>query len=188
MEGSRVPERFLVAPYALGLCITVAVLSRVIETKRILQPVAAILVVYTISMPVRVEASRAVEAIASRDTSPDPDRRFVGALRLMHEPATILFAGSQSAPDYELFAPASHYSNTVVSWGHRPFDAGEMEKLIRERHIDYVLVENDQVLSFHWDPDIASAVMVKWLSEQTWLEELPLDKPRMRLFHVVRGG
>ena len=70
----------------------------------------------------------------------------------------------------------------MVPWGKAPFEPQRMRSLIQSEHITDVLIQNDQSVSFHWDPPISTVEMVAWLSHEPDIRGVPLSTPHMRLF------
>jgi hypothetical protein len=183
MAHSDVPARFMVGPYGLAVCLIAVVVGSALETWRWARALILVLVAWAVVWPASTELNRARAAIVTPVTPEAADEPFTEPLHLMTSSAVILFAGNQDALDYPLFAPREQYGNRVISWGKERFDARRMEDLLRDNGVTHVLIQNEQRLSFHWDPDVSTTAMVEWLSHRDGLFEVPLlVSPGMRLF------
>ena len=58
MAHSGLPERFLIAPYALSLTVSVALLSKFITSRKFVATLVLILIAYSVYMPFRFQISR----------------------------------------------------------------------------------------------------------------------------------
>lgn len=184
MPHSGLPERFLVAPYTLGLAISGVILSRFISGHKLAQAITLILVVFTVYPSLQLQMDRIKNIISSPILKEQLDWPFAEALNYIPAQARILFVGSQAVADYPLFAPNNGYANQVFLWGKYPFDSRRMQALIETKQITHVLIENDQILDFHWDPPIPTTDMVAWLAEQPNFNEIKLEAGRKRLFET----
>jgi 4-amino-4-deoxy-L-arabinose transferase-like glycosyltransferase len=175
MAHSKLPERFLIAPYALGLVIGVDALKSRLDKIKFIQIVVLLLVIYTVYPEVRSQFMKTETALAFPSTMTLLNMPFAEALNYIPDHSTILLAGSQDVPDYPLFAPNSNYSNRVISWGKSTFNSDRLRQLIDSNHVTHVLIQNDQQLFFHWDPPVNTSEMVEWLTQQPEFDEVPLQ-------------
>ena len=182
MTASGVPDRFLIGSYALALPIGVALWGNSASRRKLVQAIVFIMLLFAVYRPIAEQAYTAERAVLSPVSASDIDEPFHEALDSIPAGSRILFVGNQDAPDYPLFSPRTHYSNRVIPWGKAPFEAQRMRSLIRSGHITHVLIQNDQSVSFHWDPSVSTVEMVAWLSNEPGIHELPLGTPHMRLF------
>jgi hypothetical protein len=181
MAQSSLPDRFLIGPFALGVCV-ISVLCSDFSRWKLVPAIMVMAGFYCVYWPLREASQRALDTFISPPSNAAVDSPFGEPLNLMGCGARILFVGNQYAPDYPLFRPRDHYCNTVISWGKAQFDPTLLEERIRKDTINYVLVENDIAVGLHWDPPIMTQPMVQWLAGQPRIRSLPLATPHMRLF------
>jgi len=185
MIHARVPERFLVAPYAIGVVISTALLNRLFVKYKLLRAVSMILIAYMIYAPFKLQTLR----IESRVVSPIPLEKiqepFSEALSYIPAGSHILLVGSQGTRDYALFAPHAGYANQVTSWGKSPFDEIRMQDLIEDKQITHILVEDERAVGFMWKPHISTVEMVTWLVKHPGFSDIPLESEHMRLFESI---
>jgi hypothetical protein len=184
MTQSDVPTRYLIGPYALTLPMGIAVFGQYIRGRKLAESLALIVVAASLYQPVRLQIYHAVQAIAAPIEEREIDQPFEEALDVIPERSRIVFVGDQDAPDYPLFSPGTHYSNTVTPWGKAPFDPARMRRLIDSRKATHVLIQHDQTVLFGWDPAIRTGEMVAWLAREPGVKEIPLSTPHMRLFET----
>ena len=182
MPASALPERFLIVPYAIGNATAVLVLSRYFGGSHTRRALPLVLTAWMVYPALRTEFLKMCSAIANPVTDNAIDAPFSEALSMIPVASKILFAGDQGAPDYPLFAPRQRYGNQVISWGKAPFEAEHLRSQISQEHITYVLIENDQMLDFHWDPPVSTKKMVDWLAREPDMREVPLKSSSIRLF------
>lgn len=188
MVDSGLPERFLIAPYALGVAVGVALISRFIAQRRLSRTIVLIVVALTVLPALQLQWDQAKAA-----TNPSPKNLmqlnwpFIEVLDYIPPESTILLVGAQNVPDYPLFAPQLGYTNRVISWGKAPFGAERLQALIETYHITHILIENDQQVDFHWDPPLSTVGMVAWLTQQPNFSEIPIATGQMRLFETVQA-
>ena len=96
----------------------------------------------------------------------------------------ILLVGHADAPDYSLFSPGTRYANTVVPWGKTPFDPARMRLLIDSQKVTHVLIQHDERVLLHWEPNMRTEEMVAWLAREAGLNEITLGTTHMRLFET----
>jgi hypothetical protein len=188
MSNSDVPTRYLIGPYALTLPIGIAIFAPYITGAQVAESLALIAVAASLYQPIRLEIYNAAQAMAAPITKQEIDQPFDEALDVIPDGARIVFVGDQDAPDYPLFSPGTHYSNAVTPWGKTPFDPARMRLLIGSRKATHVLIQNDELALFHWDPDIPTGEMVAWLTREPGMKEIPLVTPHMRLFETDNGA
>ena len=188
MPHSGLPERFLIAPYALSLTVSVALLSKFITSRKFVATIVLILIAYSVYMPIRFQISRARAA-----ANPSPNLKvlykwpFTETLDYIPDSSHILFVGSQGVPDYPLFRPQTGYKNIVIPWGKQLFNSSRMQDLMERNHITHVLVENDQALDFAWDPPVPTTEMVEWLVNHPGFSEVSVTTKSMRLFETQQA-
>jgi hypothetical protein len=185
MVHSGVPERFLVAPYALGLAISMVLLRELVAKHKFLRSAAIVLVVYLVYIPLRLQLLDIDSRIVSPIQAEQVDEPFSEAMGYIPAGSHILFVGSQGTRDYSLFAPRDGYANRVTSWGKLPFDSARMQDLIRDNQITHVLIEDERAVGFLWSPHIATVEMVTWLANHADFSQVVLQAKRMRLFETV---
>jgi hypothetical protein len=173
-------DRFFLPAYAVSLPILAIVLQQAARRWRSFQSLVIVLIALAVLPVLLLENADAWRRtpLVGREL----DEPFHSALRQIPAGSRILLVAAIDARDYGLFRPRDGFTNQVVPWGHQPFDAARMQRLIDENDITHVLVQNDQRLSLHWRPPLETREMVRWLSEQKWFEELPVPSPGMRLF------
>jgi hypothetical protein len=183
MTVSGVPERFLVAPFALGLATHALILGRLLAGPR-----ARALACLALAFIAFVALSRQAEAVLPRLETEVPTARqdapFAEPLAWIRPGSRILFFGRQSARDYPLFGPRSHYPNVVVPWGKAAFEPGRLRAIVSLRRVTHILIEDDRHLSLQWEPPIETAGLVAWLAGQADFWEIPQKTKLMRLFEV----
>ncbi len=184
MTSAGLPDRFLVAPYALGVAIGVAMVSPRLAGHKIITVTAIILVLFMVYPSLRLQILRVQAAVTAFRPVEQLDSPFSEALDNIPEQARILFVGSQAVADYPLFAPRSGYSHWVVPWGKLPFDRNRLEELIKAHRISHVLIENDHQVDLHWDPPLQTSGFVDWLAKNSGFREVALATGRMRLFET----
>lgn len=176
-------ERFLMAPYVLGLAVSIVLLSEFVSGHRLLQAASIVLIAYTVYSPLRLQLLRVESAISSPIPTTRLDEPFSEPLGYIPPGSHILLVGSQDTLDYPLFAPRNGYSNKVTSWGKMPFDSARMQNLIKTNGVTHVLVQSDQSMCFfHGEPDISTVEMVSWLAGNRDFGEIPLATEGERLF------
>jgi hypothetical protein len=185
MTHSGLPERFLVAPYAVGLAIGTILLTRFISDRKVLKMALVVLVVWMVYPSARLQLLQAQEALSVPLSTAQLDWPFAEALDYIPARAHILFFGAQNAPDYPLFTPANGYSNKVIPWGKTPFNRSRLAELIKDNEVTHVLIQNDHSLDFHWDPPISTTELVTWLANNPDFSEIALATPGMRLFETI---
>jgi len=185
MAQSGIPERLLIAPYALGIIMTTWWLSIWSAGRRLRLG----LLIWGILWMGLASIDQQIRHLQALPRYPLPraelDEPFAEVMELLPTGARILLIAHQDARDYPLFAPRSHYANRVVSWGRFPWDPDRMQSLIRQHRITHVLIQDEEQVSFHWDPPIATRPMVEWLAHQPDVRDIPLLTPRMRLFGIL---
>lgn len=186
MSSSALPERFLITPYALGVAISTLVLGTWMSGKPWKEAFALALIVCTVYPALRMHWGRTMESIAAPVDNIQIDAPFSEALASISSGSRILFAGDQGAPDYPLFAPRRGYDSAVIPWGKTPFDEHRMRTMIDAERITHVLIEDDQMLHYHWDPPISTKEMVEWLSRQPDMHQFKMRGP-IRLFETSRA-
>ncbi|MDB5799496.1 MAG: hypothetical protein JWL63_435 [Rhodocyclales bacterium] len=184
MSHSDVPTRFLIGPYSLLLPIGIAIFAPYFSIRKFAQSLLAIVILYSVYQPISAQVRNAVEAIASPISATAINQPFEEALGLMQPGSRILFVGEQSAPDYPLFSPGTHYSNAVIPWGTSPFDAARMRRLIDSGKVTHVLIQSDEGVSFLDAPILNTGTMVRWLAKEPGLKAIPLMTRHMRLYSV----
>ncbi|MCB0164759.1 MAG: hypothetical protein KDI79_11065 [Anaerolineae bacterium] len=188
MVDSGLPERFLIAPYALGVAVGVTLISRWAARHRLRRIIVLMFVALTIFPALKLQVDQAkAAAIPSPKNLMQLDWPFIEALDYIPPASHILLVGAQNVPDYPLFAPQLGYTNRIVSWGKAPFEAGRLQALIEANQITHILIENDQQVDFHWDPPLPTGQMVAWLTQQPNFSEIPIDTGQMRLFETVQA-
>jgi hypothetical protein len=177
--------RFWIAPYALGVAVTVALLARLANRRAWTSAVCIILILLT-AVPAGLVRARAFWVdVTHPPLEAEIQEPYEGALAQIPPGSRILLVAGQGSRDYPLFAPQNGFANDVKSWGKRPFDASRMRRMIERDRIDYILVENDQQVIFQWDPALDTRPMVTWLSAQPDTVEVPLPAEGMRLFKLA---
>jgi hypothetical protein len=175
MTGAQVPERFLVAPYALGLVISTVLVSEFLSKRRYVQVAGWFLIIWM------VYGSSHMRLVHLRDSlhlNPGRlDEPFTIVMQHIPSRARILLAGKQGVRDYPLFAPRDRYRNRVISWGKLPFDAARMQDLIETNRITHILIQDDQQLGFQRE-------IAEWASTQPYLRPILLPTIGMHLFVV----
>lgn len=187
MVHSEVPGRFLIGPYALFLPIVLALLGPYISTRKFAQALVAMALAYAVYQPVSSLAYDVGQAIVAPISVKAINEPFEDALDLMPPGSRVIFVGSQDAPDYPLFSPATHYSNTVIPWGSAPFDPARMRRMIDSEKATHVLIQNDEEVAFQWFPALKTGTMVSWLNQEPGLKAIPIGRPRMRLFETANS-
>ncbi len=179
-------DRFFLLAYALSLPIVAIVLQHAVRRWRWVRPLVIVLIALAVLPVLLLE-----NADAWRRTPPaerELDEPFHSALQQIDSGARILLVAELDARDYGLFRPRDGFANHVVPWGHQPFDAARMQRLIDEHNLTHVLVQNEERLSLHWRPPLETRPMVRWLTQHAQLEELPVPSPGMRLFARRKGN
>lgn len=186
MAQSEVPGRFLSGPYALTLPLGMALLAPYFSGRWWVQVLLAVVVAYAAHAPIQKLANDALRAVATPPPDADVDEPFHEVLgSAISGGSRLLFVGDQDARDYPLFSPRTRYSNTVISWGSRPFDPDRMRSLIANEKVTHVLIQNDRRIEFHWFPSVDTREMVAWLNAEPGLRPIPLRSPGIRLYEVT---
>ena len=179
-------DRFFLPAYAVSLPILAIVLQQAARRWRWFRSLVIVLIALAVLPVLLLENAEAWRRVPP--TERELDEPFYSALRQISSGSRILLVAAIDARDYGLFRPRHGFTNHVVPWGHQPFDAARMQRLIDENNLTHVLVQNDQRLSLHWRPPLETREMVLWLTEQKWFEELPVPSPGMRLFVRRKAG
>jgi hypothetical protein len=181
------PERFWLAPYALSLAISLALLDRwrFPAGRRILAGLAIIagcLVTYPSSVQL---ITRIDQRLAGRLR---PTFRLAPAIAQIPPGSTVLLVGSWNAQDYPLMAPEGRLVNRVITWGQRPFEPERMEEILEAERIDYVVIENGRQVWHGRPPVLHTEAMTQWLASQSHLTSIqPPGAGDIRVFHVERS-
>lgn len=182
MAGAGMPDRSLIGPYVLSVCIGVALIAPLTQRSRWWSCITTICIGWTVFPSAEAIVRTASAATFTAPFAASLDAPFSEPLNHIGCGARILFIGSQNAPDYPLFRPRDYYCNQVVSWGKSPFAVQKMTGLIKSRAITHVLIQNDHMVSFHWYDPIQTGPMVNWFSSNPEVQAIPLATPHMRLF------
>lgn len=188
MAHSQIPQRFLISVYPLGIVASLIFLRPLLSRRWWLTGIFALLTLITLLSTMRSEAGLLRTALlwtSLEEQQQQADEPFAEVLSHLPPGSAILLVGSQDIRDYPLFAPRKGYANRVISWGKASFDEGRLQQHLQNDQITHILIQNDQELSFHWDPNISTREMVLWLSEQSEMSEISLAVPGMRLFRVT---
>lgn len=179
MVHSRVPERFLVAPYALGMAIATAMVAHNIASRRWLARLLGVIVAILTCSSLALQVNRITQGPSS-----EPSLRgdsFENILKAIPIGSHILLVAGQNCTDYSLFAPWARYGNEVRSWGQLPFDSTRMKQEIENERITHVLINNDQL-----SPSIGADNMVVWLARNGNARETPVGDG-MHLFEITNN-
>jgi hypothetical protein len=180
------PERYWVAPYAVGLAAGCACMdgwARRRWAAAVLLLLAAITVYPSFeSVAIRLRDLRRQPISASMTDEP-----FVEVVAKLPTGSTVLFFGNRNARDYPLFLPRQGYPNRIVPWGRVKFDPERLEQMVNERGITHALFEAEDRLGFHWYPGVRVSWMVEWFRTRPYFRELPLTTTRQKLFERVEG-
>jgi hypothetical protein len=188
MTHSGLPERFLIAPYALGVAIGAVLVNPLVNKSKLSGVIAVLLVAVTIYPSLRGQYAAAKAALAPFPlASIQQSWPFAEALDYIPLSSRILLIAGQDAPDYPLFRPEQHNLNQVISWGKSPFDPGRLADLIEKYQISHILIQNDVMLDFHWDPPLSTVDLAAWLRHQPQFSEAPLTSGSMRLFESLKA-
>lgn len=198
MPLARVPERFLVSPYALGVALVTLGAGRLLashsgapRSRLVLGRAAAGISIVLIAWMTFDAASEQLSRVRLVLARPVPttvlDEPYERALLRLPLGSRILLVGGQATRDYPLFAPREGFRNVVLPWGKARFRADEMRRRLEEGRVTHVLVENDQEVDRHWEPALPTREMVSWLENAPGLEEIPLLTKGMRLFEVTEA-
>lgn len=185
-SDSALPDRFLIAPYALAIAMLAILIDEIAHRQRFLMIVITLLVFSVAVVPVATNLHGILRSLSKPFPSEQIDEPFVSALSHIPPGSHILLVANQDTRDYALFNPREQYSNHVTPWGKLPFDSGRMQTLIENDHISHVLLQNDQRVDFHWEPSISTVEMTNWLTQQPYLTEIPLTISHLRLFARVQ--
>ncbi len=184
-SDSFLPDRFLVAPFALAIAISAVLVNEMALRSKFLAFLSAFLIFSIAALPVNMESQAIWRSISQPFPLAVVDEPFSTALGHIPSGSSILLVAEQDAGDYPLFNPREHYSNRVIPWGKVPFDSGRMQALIQYDHVTHILIQNDQLVDFNWEPPISTVEMTNWLANQSYLTEIPLNVSGMRLFARV---
>jgi len=187
MANSGVPDRFLVAPYALGIVTCGILFAGIASRHRFFRFVVLGLVVLLASGEFYWLCKTAWGRMNSPVQYEQISAPFSEAMGCIPDGSHILFVGSQASPDYPLFAAGRGYTTCVTPWGEHKFDAARMRTIIDSNAITHILVENEHAVTFHWDPPISTTEMVAWLAHQPDIGKIPLFTEAMRLFTTPRA-
>ena len=179
-------DRFFLPAYAVSLPILAIVLQQAARRWRWFRSLVIVLIALAVLPVLLLENAEAWRRVPPAER--ELDEPFYFALRQIPAGSRILLVAAIDARDYGLFRPRGGFTNHVVPWGHQPFDAAHMQRLIDENNVTHVLVQNDQRLSLHWRPPLETRETVRWLTDHEWLEELPVPSPGMRLFIRRKAG
>lgn len=177
MVHSGVPERFLIAPYAVGIVLAFVWLNQIVKRWGKFEFVVLACVVFSTWVPIKQELEQALTAIMSPVPALKLNEPFAEALSAMPEPSTILLIGSEFTTDYPLFLPEEGYANKVIPWGASPFNAQQLRELINTHKITHVLIDS------RWSLPIEPEIISEWLIQQADFHEYPLSS--MHLFETT---
>lgn len=180
---SQVPERFLILPYTLSVIRGSLLLNEWTPRMRLSKALVLVLIAATVYPSARTQVV-GLSSWIREPTAPawieEPHREA-----LAHLPcgSRILLIAGYGALDYPLFRPGQGYCNKVFRWQGSVIDTGEILRMVKEDSISHIILENDHWLYTYEHPVLASQAAV-WLQRQSWLKELPLTRPYMRLFET----
>jgi len=186
MAAADGPVRFWLGAYALSIPTSVSVLSRLSRVSTWARRLMLIVLVGTVGTALASELSRLDHALTHPLDASQLDEPYQAALSTLPAGARIMLVASQDTRDYPLFNPRAGYVNRVFAWGRAPFAPDRADAFVREHRITHVLVEDDQVVTFHWAGEMVTTDMVRWMRDRPGFQEMPLGAPPMRLF-AVRG-
>lgn len=160
-----VPMRFMLCAYALSVPLGAALLGRV-PSARLRIWVAALLLAAVTVIP---SCGLVLRALRGFWIHPDPEvtsnrEHWRNAIPYLPPGSRILVFARSNAADYDLFLPKLGYPNYVVSWGKEPFSPDRFNQLAEQHRITHVVIQDDQLLKFGWDPPLPMADVVQWLS------------------------
>ena len=182
MVHSGLPERFLIPCFAVGMALAPGLIP---ERFRLTTLVAGMLLTaYYPLINLVAETKRMWISPPTRDEISAP---FTEALDQIPSGSSILFFGSNDAPDYPLFGAASGYDRGVTPWGKGPFDAAALDKIVEKKQITHMLFQDRRTAYFHWDPPLALGPFVEWASGRSGSRVTPLESPFMVLVATPRG-
>lgn len=181
MVHSSLPERFLVAPYALGLAVSFTLLSKWAAHRRLLKGLAIILLAWLICPVFYRQSAQAVAAYFSPAWQVELDGPFAEPLNYIFDPAAILFVGDEFALDYHLFDPNHGYRHRVTPWGQASFNSSRMQQIIEAHRISHVLIQDNELIYFPGNLLLNPVEMSLWLAENPDFNQIPLSN-RMLLF------
>jgi hypothetical protein len=185
MADSLVPDRFLVPGCALAVCWAVTAYERRWRQSSLAGAIGLMVLGWGLWFPLQhapytvvqqivhpIRQSEATEIIADLDAHLPADAR-------------VLIVVGQAFGDYAVFGPASGYRRAVFPWGKSPFNAARFEQILRDNRVTYVLVENDNLIDFHWDTAISAMEFVHWLEARPSVREIKMRTVGLRMFQVI---
>ncbi len=181
-ENAGVPERFIIAPYALGAIITCYYASFLTTKFKVMNYIANLCLVLLIIGPLPLELYPTFGEDHSNVLDAHP---YYQILSYIKPGSNLLNISGQSGEEYYLFDPNNSFSNSVTSWGKTPFDSNMLTNLVMKDKIEYVIIENDREISFHWLPSVNTVRMVEWLSNNSNFLEIKTNLEYTRLFKVL---
>ena len=179
--GAGLPDRFLIpllAPAAALVAYAVFALRRA----TVVMAAFVVLLAWSV-IPGTVQVARATRQALTEPARP-PGRvgLFADAAAALPEGARVLLVSNQNSGDYVLFAPEHGFSNVVLPWGQGPFDAAVLRDLIAHERLTHVLVENADVVDFHWGGTLRTRELVGEVEARPGAMRIALPDPAMRLF------
>jgi hypothetical protein len=182
---ASVPERHLIAPYALGIAFTIALADQYLSRHRLLRGLGILLLMWTAYSSFQTWPSIARAMTLRLDLPSVQPWILTEVLPYLPADGTVLLVGSQDTFDYPLFEPSRGYSRRVVLWGQRVWNPHEMTRLIRSRRVTHVIIhEVGYDPTTHWEVPIDVRPIVDWLRRQELVREVRLNSPYLYLFEI----
>lgn len=179
------PDRYWVAPYALGLPAAAVCIDGWIRKRRWIAVPALAAVLVTVYPSVKTTWLR-LESLQSRPlTSAATDEPYTEVLTKLPRGARILLFANRNTRDYPLFLPRHGYINQVFPWGRVKFDEARLARMVEAHAITHAVFEYEDRVGFHWYPGIKVDGMVEWFRARPDFREVPLDTPRQRVFERI---
>jgi hypothetical protein len=173
--------RFWVAPYALSLAVIVYFAARIAQRRPATRIIFINATIITVALAATARMLSFARAIRQDINPISLDEPYAEPLFHIKDGSSILLISGQGTRDYPLFRPRARFVNRVTSWGYRECSEALFKASIE--HADYVVIENDQLLDFDWNPPIPSQPFIELLRRDPRFTEIPLQyTPAMRLF------
>ena len=179
--GAGLPDRFLV-PLLAPATALVAYAVFALRRHKVLRAAFAVLLVWAVVPGTRQLARATASAVSEPARPPGRVGLFGDAAAALPEGARVLLVSNQGSGDYVLFAPEHGFSNVVLPWGQAPFDAALLRERIARERPTHVLVENADMVDFHWGGALRTRELVGEVEALPRALGIPLPDRDMRLF------
>jgi hypothetical protein len=162
---SDIPERFLVAGFAMIAVGAAYCLSRAGWRHPVVQLVLACLLTFH-AIPF-LQASRLFLLQVKRGgvATGGGDSALSPAAAVIPPRSRILLFASQSTGDYVLFHPDAGFVTKVLPWGRQPFSEKAFASVLATDNPDFIVFEGPDSVSFHWHDPLPLAPFLNYLDK-----------------------